>query len=202
MICAPDTSRKDCEAYLERHRQQLRNVLSQHRQETPTQSDSAPRPVLKRDPTLSTFLQESENVELPGVEELGSGRPPPRVRGRSGQIYYQNDAAFCCLKPHHLPRRWCIYIVESSWFDPLILLTIGMNCFTMAWVSPLDPPHTEKTAFVDVCEWAYLYIFTVEMILKIASYGFLFTRKAYLTQPWCQLDFVIVALAWCAPPLL
>eukprot|EP00327_Prymnesium_parvum_P044618 CAMPEP_0205857742 /NCGR_PEP_ID=MMETSP1083-20121108/3824_1 /ASSEMBLY_ACC=CAM_ASM_000430 /TAXON_ID=97485 /ORGANISM="Prymnesium parvum, Strain Texoma1" /LENGTH=1580 /DNA_ID=CAMNT_0053219251 /DNA_START=327 /DNA_END=5070 /DNA_ORIENTATION=+ len=66
----------------------------------------------------------------------------------------------------------------------------------MAWVSPLDPLHTEKTAFVDVCEWAYLYIFTVEMILKIVSYGFLFTRKAYLTQPWCQLDFVIVALAW------
>ena len=42
--------------------------------------------------------------------------------------------------------------VELQWFDVIILLTIGANCATMAWESPLDemlhPEGTWKSDFV------------------------------------------------------
>ena len=42
--------------------------------------------------------------------------------------------------------------VELRWFDMVILLTIGANCATMAWESPLDemlhPEGTWKSDFV------------------------------------------------------
>ena len=45
-------------------------------------------------------------------------------------------------------------------------------------------------------EWIYLYIFTFELTMKIIAYGFLFHKHSYLRDAWCQLDFVVVSLAW------
>ena len=42
----------------------------------------------------------------------------------------------------------------------------------------------------------YLAIFTVEMFAKIMAYGLIGHRGSYLRDPWCQLDFVVVSLAW------
>ena len=60
-------------------------------------------------------------------------------------------------------RRSAIAMVESRWFDPVILLTILANCTTMAWASPLDPPGTQKEALLASLEWLYLLIFTFEL---------------------------------------
>ena len=72
-------------------------------------------------------------------------------------------------EPADEPRVWAIRIVESKPFDPIILATIIANCCTMAWESPLDPCCTDKAAFIDVCEWIYLIIFTFEMFTKIVA---------------------------------
>ena len=45
-------------------------------------------------------------------------------------------------------------------------------------------------------EWVYLYIFTFELCTKVIAYGFLFHKHSYLRDPWCQLDFLVVSLAW------
>lgn len=47
-----------------------------------------------------------------------------------------------------------------------------------------------------VCEWVYLYIFTFELTVKIVAYGFLMHDGSYLRDAWCQLDFIVVSLAW------
>ena len=47
-----------------------------------------------------------------------------------------------------------------------------------------------------MCEAAYLAIFTFEMTVKILAYGFVVGADAYLQDPWCQLDFAVVTLAW------
>lgn len=78
----------------------------------------------------------------------------------------------------------------------MILSVIIMNCFTMVWVSPRDPPNTAKFAFVTACEWAFLVVYTIEFLLKMVAYGLLFTQGAYLRQAWGQIDLMIVALGW------
>ena len=48
-----------------------------------------------------------------------------------------------------------------------------------------------------MCEWAYLSIFTFELLTKILAYGFYWSSEnSYLRDPWCQLDFLVVSLAW------
>jgi hypothetical protein len=61
---------------------------------------------------------------------------------------------------------------------------------------PLDPCCTWKEYFIDVCEAVFLFIFTAEMLIKILAYGFVLNRGSYLRDVWCQLDFVVVTLAW------
>ena len=53
-------------------------------------------------------------------------------------------------------------------------------------------PHTPA----QYMEWVYLYIFTFELCVKVLAYGFLMHSDAYLRDAWCQLDFVVVTLAW------
>lgn len=129
----------------------------------------------------------------PGLDALFHN--PPKRMAKGKERVYQSTSLFC-LHPGIEPRRSFIMLVEQPAFDAIILLTILMNCFTMAWASPLDPPGTWKANFIATCEWAYLTIFTFELVSKIIAYGFLLNPTAYLKDPWCQLDFVVVSLAW------
>ena len=137
---------------------------------------------------------DADAAELPGLEGLLKQPCEEAVRGPSERVY--DGTSLYCLRPGSVPRRAAIFLVESRLFDPCILLMIVCNCVTMAWSSPLDPPGTWKASFIRSCEQVYLYVFTWELIVKVLAYGLLFTSGAYLKDPWCQLDFVVVSLAW------
>ena len=55
-----------------------------------------------------------------------------------------------------------------------------MNCVTMAWQSPLDPPGTRKQDILDVFEWVFLLIFPAEPRTKIVAYSFVWHNQRYL----------------------
>ena len=139
-------------------------------------------------------LLASQNKPTAPLSALLDDPPAQEVVGPSKRIYH--STSLCCLRPHHPPRRAAIFFVEGPYFDPFILMVIMMNCFTMAWESPLDPPGTWKADFIGVCEWFYLIVFTVELLAKVVAYGLLMHEHAYLRDSWCQLDFVVVTLAW------
>ena len=45
-------------------------------------------------------------------------------------------------------------------------------------------------------EPVYLYVFTFELGIKVLAYGLVGHPHSYLRDAWCQLDFVVVTLAW------
>ena len=118
------------------------------------------------------------------------------VLGTSGKVYAGVLGCSPGLPVWREPRRSAILIVESKWFDPFILVTILVNCCMMAYESPLDPEGTQKEAILGVFEWVFLIIFTLELLSKVLAYSFIWHREAYLRDPWCQLDFLVVSLAW------
>jgi len=96
--------------------------------------------------------------EIPGLDGLDKRPPKEIVQGPSGyryegQSFFSSRSMWEGMKPADEPRKTAIKLIEHPLFDPLILLTIGCNCVTMAWESPLDPPGTWKAGFIDVCEW-------------------------------------------------
>ena len=130
-----------------------------------------PKEVKELEPGEEEQLLDEENgpPELPGLEALDRDPPAEAVAGSSGKEY--DGVALCCLQPGDQPRKGAIRFIEHRLFDPVILVTIMCNCATMAWESPLDPSGTWKEGFIDVCEWVYLAIFTVELTLKMIAYG-------------------------------
>ena len=46
----------------------------------------------------------------------------------------------------------------------------------------------------EIAEYVFLAVFTLEAVLKIIAYGFLFHPGAYLRNGWNILDFVIVVV--------
>lgn len=132
------------------------------------------------------YAAPSAAEEYADLDALDDNQPPDAVQGPSGKVYGPETALCNSMRPSDQPRKFTIRLVEQPVFDQLILLTILCNCVTMAWQSPLDPTGTQKAAFIDVCEWIYLYIFTFEMIVKMCAYSFLNGPGAYLKDAWCQ----------------
>jgi len=79
-------------------------------------------------------------------------------------------------------------------------MVIVVNSITLALNDPTrdDIPYEEKTQleqYLQTAEGLFLYIYTSEMVLKIAGLGFLFGKNTYLKSGWNVLDFVIVMSA-------
>ena len=147
-------------------------------------------------PLTSSSLPLKYEVKVPHapLSALDAGKARKSYVGPSGWVY--QGRSFDRFLPHQQPRKYLIKLIESPLFDPLILVTIMANCATMAWSSPLDPSGTWKQAVLYILEWVYLLIFTFEMSAKMLSYGLLTPGTGYLRDAWCQLDFVVVSLAW------
>ena len=76
-------------------------------------------------------------------------------------------------------------------FYSLLLLLARTAPLALSHLSPPSSPSLSQ-----IMEVVYLAIFTFELMSKVLAYGFLFTgESAYLRDPWCQLDFVVVSLA-------
>ena len=97
-------------------------------------------------------------------------------------------------------------MVESRWFDPLILMVIMANCITMAWESPLDPPDTPKAQLISTCEQVYLAVFTFELVAKVLLLPPLPPPPAPPPLPPPQLPLLLLPprppLLFMPPPLL
>jgi voltage-dependent calcium channel L type alpha-1D len=87
--------------------------------------------------------------------------------------------------------------VDSRPFEVLVLLTIFANCCALAAYQPLpNYDTTTRNERLEVAEWVFLGIFTVEAILKIIAEGFLFVQHAYLRSMWNIMDFTVIVLGY------
>lgn len=92
-------------------------------------------------------------------------------------------------------RKFCIKVVEWKPFEWLILITICLNCVALGAQTPFPAHDTNKTnQFLEKIEYFFLALFTIECILKIIAFGFIFHPEAYLRSGWNALDFGIVVI--------
>ena len=92
-------------------------------------------------------------------------------------------------------------IISHPLFEALSLTVIIINSVTLAIDSgDTDQKKTSEMSaieyFLYVIELSFLYIYTVEMFLKILGLGFIFGENSYLKNSWNKLDFIIVTSAW------
>ncbi|XP_069877713.1 sodium channel protein type 7 subunit alpha [Dipodomys merriami] len=135
------------------------------------------------------------DIAISEEEEIIYGHEKPRHlksgyrRGSSiGQISKQSRRG----KIWQNIRKTCCKIVENIWFKGFIglvtLLSTGALAFEDIYI---DQRKTIKI-LLEYADMIFTYIFILEMLLKWIAYGF----KAYFSNSWYKLDFMVV-LVFC-----
>ena len=79
-------------------------------------------------------------------------------------------------------------IIITSWvFEFIALFVIVANSVVLAL--------GDNPLLSDTIDWVFLYLYTIEMMLKISGLGLVLDEKSYIRDPWNILDFVIVFTA-------
>ena len=89
---------------------------------------------------MGDFKLAQQPYTLDGIKALWYSSPPDAVIGASGKVY-QSRSLFC-VKPHHFPRRFAIWLLETKFFDPFILLTILCAHLTLSRSCPTGPTRS------------------------------------------------------------
>lgn len=90
-------------------------------------------------------------------------------------------------------RQLCLLIISNTLFQAFIVLTIFANSITLALE---DPSLDVQPAPYETMDLGFLYIYTIEMGLKVLALGLIFGEKTYLRDTWNVLDAVVVAAGW------
>jgi len=72
-------------------------------------------------------------------------------------------------------------ITSSKYFEGFIILVIGLNCITLAG----SDSTKEETPTEWTIDLIFNVIYTIEMLLRIFSLGFIIGPNAYLKSMWC-----------------
>nr|CAB3227403.1 voltage-dependent T-type calcium channel subunit alpha-1G [Phallusia mammillata] len=96
------------------------------------------------------------------------------------------------LPPESRLRKSLQRTVASKWFDYVILLFIFGNCITIAMERPSLEDDSLERYVIDVCNYVFTVVFTVELLLKVVANGFYFGDSTYLKSGWNVLDFILV----------
>ena len=93
-------------------------------------------------------------------------------------------------------------LVEHRVFSTVVMLCILANSMCLVLDKPLLDPNGSTKRVLDQADLAFVVIFAVEAVLKIAAYGFCLCPGAYLRIGWNRLDFFIVLVGVASQLLL
>lgn len=117
-----------------------------------------------------------------------------RLALRKREIHQQRSLYI--FEPSNSFRRLLLLIVENSLFDRFILLCILVNCVFLA-IDDDPPSGSYKANLLWTSELIFNIIYSIEMIIKLISWGLLFSGPySYLRSPWNILDAVVVCGGW------
>ncbi|OQR93148.1 Voltage-gated Ion Channel (VIC) Superfamily [Achlya hypogyna] len=102
-----------------------------------------------------------------------------KVLALSPQVYYP--------VPHHKFRAFCYKIMHYKYTEYGVTACIFLNVLTMCMDQYGDSLEFQNG--LNICNYFFTGIFTVEAILKITAFGF-----AYFEDSWNRFDFTIVNL--------
>jgi hypothetical protein len=93
--------------------------------------------------------------------------------------------ALCNCTVTNCFREKVIDLVISKWFDYFILVVILLNCVCLSLDSSNpDDKDTLLQRIINIFDYVFLGIFTMEMILRVIAMGFVMRPYSYLRDAW------------------
>ena len=89
----------------------------------------------------------------------------------------------------------CKQIAGSKWFNNTVIIAILIAGIVVG-VETYEEETREWLPLLNVLDWAVIWIFTVEALIKILAEGN--KPQRYFLDPWNLFDFLIVVVCWLA----
>jgi hypothetical protein len=94
------------------------------------------------------------------------------------------------------PLRYrCAKILTHPRFEACIQTFIFLSSVALIFDNPLTNPDSDTAQFIEYFQYFTTVLFTLEMTVKVITFGFLFNERAYLRSSWNVLDFIIVMVS-------
>jgi hypothetical protein len=95
-----------------------------------------------------------------------------------------------CIPAGSCLHLYCSQLVQWKCFDRFVLLLICLSSVALAVDHPTIDPGTADMLWI--LDFTFTSLFSLEVILKVVTYGLLCRQQAYLRSAWNVLDFVVV----------
>ncbi|CAF1611952.1 unnamed protein product [Adineta ricciae] len=172
--------------------------------EQPPLSDNSIRLVVDTDSTMQTIINGQSDMQ---VDETGKEKVQKRIGlGRLCCIRICNDQFFRYLEkrndyslylfsPSNRFRQFLKRLIVRKSFDYSILFFIALNCITLAMERPSIPTHSTERYFLNITNYIFTVIFSIEMMTKVIACGLMWGPNAYLHTGWNVMDGSLVIIS-------
>ncbi|XP_071748883.1 muscle calcium channel subunit alpha-1 isoform X29 [Lepeophtheirus salmonis] len=122
------------------------------------------------------------NVTAISPSSTKKGKPLPK------------ESSFFIFSSKNRFRILCHFICNHSYFGNIVLVCIMVSSAMLAAEDPLNS-NSERNKILNYFDYFFTTIFTIEVCLKVISYGFLLHPGAFCRSGFNLLDLLVVAVS-------
>uniref|UniRef100_A0A182UKH3 Voltage-dependent L-type calcium channel subunit alpha n=1 Tax=Anopheles melas TaxID=34690 RepID=A0A182UKH3_9DIPT len=141
-----------------------------------------------------TTVEKEEGDNPDGEEEKLSHEPTPTEHGDDGFMDHDKDNLDSDNDPMNIFRIFCHWLCNHSTFGNIILVCIMFSSAMLAAEDPLNA-NSERNQILNYFDYFFTSVFTIELLLKLVSYGFLFHDGAFCRSAFNLLDLLVVCVS-------
>ncbi|XP_067950470.1 voltage-dependent calcium channel type A subunit alpha-1-like [Watersipora subatra] len=140
-------------------------------------------------------IEEKRNVVL--VEEVPEAPPADGIQpnGPKPMLPYSSLYIFSPVNPL---RILCHFVVNLRFFDMFIMIVILASSLALAAEDPILGDKSTKNKALNLMDFIFTAVFSVELLLKIIDLGVVLHPGAYMRDLWNILDATVVICAFVA----
>ncbi|XP_055713319.1 muscle calcium channel subunit alpha-1-like isoform X3 [Phlebotomus papatasi] len=140
-----------------------------------------------------------EEEEVGGDEDRAMVSARPRRMSELNQMPNQTQpippaSSFFIFSQTNRIRVFCHWLCNHSHFGNIILACIMFSSAMLAAEDPLNA-NSERNQILNYFDYFFTAVFTIELLLKLISYGFVFHKGAFCRSAFNLLDLLVVCVS-------
>ncbi|CAH2260793.1 jg26204, partial [Pararge aegeria aegeria] len=175
---------------------------SEHEYEETGSEEEVEQP--EEEDNVNNVLVTTEKKENGDIKKDES--PPPKVSARPrrlSEVEIKTDekpipegTSFFIFSQTNWFRVTCYKIQNNSWFRNMILLCILASSVMLAMEDPVGKKESETmTEVLRKIDYFFTAVFTLELLLKVVTYGFVLHKDAFCRSAFNLLDLLVVIVS-------
>nr|XP_036860616.1 voltage-dependent L-type calcium channel subunit alpha-1S isoform X3 [Manis javanica] len=147
-----------------------------------------------KDPYPSADFPGDDEEDEPEIPVSPRPRPLAELQLKEKAVPIPDASSFFIFSPTNKIRVLCHRIVNATWFTNFILLFILLSSAALAAEDPIraESMRNQILGYFDI---AFTSVFTVEIVLKMTTYGAFLHKGSFCRNYFNILDLLVVAVS-------